>query len=233
MSFLDIKPDNIFVKFRDYSQIESGYLAEVPTPQQDREEEQYTPIPSRPLRNFYFNDYDSQHVDEFDIALGDWGVSSWETKHLTEKIQPVALRSPEVLIQAPWDTNTDWWNLGAVIHEVYRAIRMFTGAVPPDGHYELKEHLAEIINLFGPFPKELLEKGNQDLVGKLFDSDGALKDPAPLTRVGISSEEFTPGLDEETKEEYISFLKALMIINPEERWGVMDLLRHPWLGAVE
>jgi serine/threonine-protein kinase SRPK3 len=100
------------------------------------------------------------------------GVSSWGDRHLSEKIQPVALRAPEVLIEAPWDASTDFWNLGAVLLELFRAVRIFGGAVPPDGHYELKEHLAEIVDLFDPFPKELLDKGNQDIVGGIFDDEG-------------------------------------------------------------
>jgi serine/threonine-protein kinase SRPK3 len=132
----DIKPDNIFVKFRDPSLIESGYLVEAPIPGQDRAEDTYTPIQSIPLRQYYFTEDDSRHVDQFDIALGDWGVSSWATKHLTENIQPVALRAPEVLIKAPWDATVDWWNLGALLLELYPAVRMFSGRVPPDGYYE-------------------------------------------------------------------------------------------------
>jgi serine/threonine-protein kinase SRPK3 len=231
-SHTDIKPDNIFVKFRDHSRIESGYLLEIPIPHQDREDKQYRPVPSQPLRLHYFKEEDSTRVDQFDIALGDWGVSSWTTKHLNETIQPVALRSPEVLIEAPWDSSTDWWNLGAVFLEVFRAIRMFSGRVPPDGHYELKRHLTEIIDLFGPFPKALLEKGNQDLVHELFDSEGYIKDEAPLNRAALSSETFMPGLSQERREDFASFLKLMMNINPEERPSTMDLLRHPWLGAV-
>ncbi|KAF5007402.1 hypothetical protein FDECE_6288 [Fusarium decemcellulare] len=228
----DLKPDNIFIKFRHYSRIESGYLAEVPVPEQNRNEERYTVIPSQPLRRFYFTEADSRHVDEFDIALGDWGVSSWKTRHLSEKIQPVALRSPEVLIEAPWDPTTDWWNLGALVHEVFQAVRLFSGAVPPDGHYELKMHLAEIVDLFGPFPKELLQKGNQTLVKDLFDSEGRVKDSPPLSRPSLSSEAFMPGLSQERRDEFASFLKALMKINPSERLTTLDLLRHPWLGAI-
>ncbi|KAJ5951879.1 uncharacterized protein N7479_010292 [Penicillium vulpinum] len=149
----DIKPDNIFVKFRDLSLIESGYLVNVAIPQQDRSEEQYAVITSTPLRLYYFNKTDSTRVAEFDIALGDWGVSSWVDRHLSETIQPVALQYPEVLIEAPWNASTDGWNLGYVVLEVFRAVRMFSGSVPPDGHYELKEHLREIPNLFWPFPK--------------------------------------------------------------------------------
>ncbi|KAI5459570.1 kinase-like domain-containing protein [Mariannaea sp. PMI_226] len=228
----DLKPDNIFVKFRDFSRIESGYLTEVPVPEQKKDEERYTVIPSRPLRRFYFTEADSRRVDEFDIALGDWGVSSWKTQHLTEKIQPVALRSPEVLIGAPWDTTTDWWNLGAVVHEVFQAVRLFSGGVPPDGHYELKMHLTEIVDLFGPFPKGFLDQGNPNLVRDLFDNQGRIKDSPALERPSLSSEAFMPGLNQERREEFSSFLKALMRINPAERLSTMDLLRHPWLGAI-
>lgn len=229
---LDIKPDNIFVKFRDYSLIESGYLLEVPIPQQDREETQYCPVPSQPLRYHYFNEADDARVDEFDIALGDWGVSSWTTKHLCETIQPVALRSPEVLIGAPWDESTDWWNLGAVLLEVFRAVRMFSGRVPPNGDYELKKHLIEIVDLFGPFPKAFLEKGNQEIVRDLFDEEGRIKDAAPMNRPGLSSEAFMPGLSQESRKEFAEFLELLMKVDPEQRPSAMDLLRHPWLDAV-
>lgn len=231
-SQLDIKPDNIFVKFRDYSLIESGYLKHITIPQQDREESQYCPIPSWPLRAFYFNRSDDARVDEFDIALGDWGVASWTTKHLTEKIQPVALRSPEVLIEAPWGTATDWWNFGAVLLEVFRAVRMFSGRVPPDGHYELKKHLTEIVDMFGPFPTNLLEKGNQDIVGKLFDSEGRIQDADPSEGPGLLSEDWLPGLDLEQRECFVSFLKTVMRIDPDERPSPEDILRHPWLGAL-
>lgn len=188
-----MKPNNIFVKIRDYSFIESGYLKEIPIPHQNREEAEYRPVPSQPLRWFYF-DCNARASAEFDITLGDWGISSWTTKHLIEIIQPVALRAPEVIIGAPWDASTDWWNFGAVLLEVFRAVRMFDGRIPPDGHYEPREHLIEIIDLFGPFPKKLLEKGNQDFVRDLFDDEGGIKDAEPLNRAGLMSEAFTPGM---------------------------------------
>ncbi|EFR04896.1 CMGC protein kinase [Nannizzia gypsea CBS 118893] len=214
----DIKPDNIFVKFRDYSLIESGYLANVAIPQQDRSEGQYSVVPSTPLRRYYFNEAESRRITEFDIALGDWGVSSWADRHLSNVIQPVALRSPEVLIQAPWDASADFWNLGAAILEIFQAVRMFSGSVPPDGHYELKEHLAE--------------RGNQNLVRNLFDDDGRIKDAPPMNRSGLASEAFMPGLDKEARDEFASFLHAIMKISPADRISAEDLLRHPWLDAL-
>ncbi len=190
-------------------------------------------ILSTPLRRYYFNDADRTQAAEFDITLGDWGVSSWATQHPTKKIQPIALRSPEVLIEAPWDANTDWWSLGCVVLEVFRAVRMFSGGVPPDGRYELKQHLAEIVNLFEPFPQRLKEKGNRDIVQDLFDDDGNIKDSPPMNRSGLSSEAFLPGLDQKVRDEFVSFLQAMMKIDPADRLSTEDLLRHPWLGAMQ
>ncbi|KAL7917591.1 kinase-like domain-containing protein [Trichoderma austrokoningii] len=228
----DIKPDRIFVKFHDYSLIESEYLKYITIPQQDRKAPQYCPIKSWPLRAFYFNYGDFPPLDKFDIVLGDWGVASWTTKRLTKKIQPVALQSPEVLIEASWSTAADWWNLGAVVLEVFRCVRMFSGRVPPDGHYELKEHLAEIVDLFGPFPATLLEKGNQDLVERLFNSEGRIKDAEPMKRDGLLSETWLPGLSQERKECFVSFLKTIMRIDPDDRPTPEDILRHSWLDAL-
>lgn len=207
--------------------IESGYLVEEPIPKQDKTEGRYTPIQSRPLRAYYFG-ADPTRFHELDIALGDWGVSSWTTKHLTENIQPVALRAPEVLIRAPWDTKVDWWNLGAVILEIYRAIRLLDGGVPPDGHYELKQHLAEIVDLFGPFPGTLLEKGDT-IVQDMFDAEGRIKDAEPMDSPPLESEEYLPGLEQTSREAFASFLRAMMKIDPAERPTPEELVKHPWL----
>ncbi|RAL13255.1 putative srpk [Aspergillus homomorphus CBS 101889] len=228
----DIKPDNIFVKFRDHSLIESGYLVNVAVPLQNRSEEHYTVIPSAPLACYYFNETDHTRVDDFDIVLGDWGASSWKGRHLSKTIQPVALRAPEVLIQAPWDARTDLWNLGAVVLEVFRAVRMFSGLVPPDGHYERKQHLTEIVDLFGPLPRALLDRGDPGLVREIFDADGRVANALPMNRPGLASEAFMPGLDPSTRDEFASFLYMLMKIDPTERVSAEDLLRHPWLDAL-
>lgn len=155
-------------------------------------------------------------------------MSSWATRHLTESIQPVLLRAPEVLIRAPWDTKVDVWNLGAVLLEVYRAVRMFDGRVPPNGHYEVRQHLAEIVDMFGSFPEALLEKCDATIQG-IFDDEGKIKDAGPLGRPPLESEEFLSGLDQTSKEVFVSFLRAMMKINPAERPTPEELVQHPWL----
>lgn len=155
-------------------------------------------------------------------------MSSWVNKHLTENIQPVALRAPEVLIRAPWDTKVDVWNLGAVLLEVYRAVRMFDGRVPPDGHYKVWQHLAEIVDMFGPFPRALLEKGDATFQA-IFDDKGRIKNAGPWSRPPLESEEFLSGLDQTSREVFASFLRAMMKIDPAERPTPEDLVQHLWL----
>ncbi|KAL3459104.1 kinase-like domain-containing protein [Aspergillus heterothallicus] len=209
----DIKPDNILVKSRDYSLIESGYLTSVPIPHQDRSENQYTPIRSTPLRRYYFAEADTARAAEFNIALGDWGVSSWADHHLSEVIQPIALRAPEVLLQAPWDF-------------IFQAVRMFSGGVPPDGHYEVREHLAEIGHLFGGFPRGLLDSWDQGLVGGVFDEEGRVRGALEIERPGLASEGFMPGLAQGGREEFADWLRLAMRVDPGMRGNAEDLLRH-------
>jgi serine/threonine-protein kinase SRPK3 len=187
-------------------------------------------IQSQPLKWDYFRG--GANLLVFDIALGDWGVASWTDSHLSELIQPVALRAPEVLIRAPWGPAANLWNLGAVVLEVFRAVRTFSGRGPPDGHYEVQFHLHEIVDFFGPFPRSLLQKGDQDLVHEYFDSEGRIQGLPPLDRPELESEAFLGELDGDNKRKFAMFLRSLMRIDPEERRTTMELLAEPWLGAV-
>ncbi|EFW14742.1 conserved hypothetical protein [Coccidioides posadasii str. Silveira] len=227
----DIKPDNIFVQIQDDSLISKLYLPNNPAdPAAFDTSTHPCTIRSQPLKWDYFQK--GANFMEFNIALGDWGVASWVHSHLSELIQPVALRAPEVLIKAPWGPATDLWNLGAVVLEVFRAVRMFSGRGPPDGHYQVQFHLHEIVDFFGPFPKSLLQKGDQGLVQRWFDSEGRIKDLRPLNRPGLESEAFLGKLDGENKKKFVMFLRSLMKIDPGERKTTMELLAEPWLDAV-
>ncbi|KAI0538777.1 serine/threonine protein kinase [Xylaria digitata] len=224
----DIQPSNIFVKFRDHSLIESQYLKEAPAPHQDRDEKHYKAIPSRPFCGYYCSD--PENVLDFEFVLGDWGVASWTDKHLTNLIQPVALRAPEGLIGAPWDKSTDIWNLGAVLLELYRAVRMFDGRARWNDPYQLRYHLAEIVNFFGPFPKSLLEKGNPEIVQDMFDEEGRVKGMPFYDRPPLDSEWFLPDLTQEKKESFLEFFRSMMKIDPDERPSAEDLTFTPWVG---
>ncbi|KAI1840295.1 hypothetical protein JX266_013514 [Neoarthrinium moseri] len=213
----DIKPDNIFITYRNHSLIQS-YLNDYPEPTQDRKAELYSPLKSQSLAQYYFSMGDPPV--NFNLTLGDFGVSSWAEKHLTEYIQPTTLRAPEVLIGAPWDWTTDWWNLGAVILEVFRAVQMFSGKEDQNSPYKLTNHLEEIVDFFGPFPKSLLDLGDQEIVQECFNEDSTVKGSEPLGRPGLISDVYMEDLPQETRELFVDFLHVLMKIAPK-----IDFLR--------
>lgn len=110
---------------------------------------------------------------------------------------------------------------------------MFSGRVPPGRRYDRKAHIAEIVDLFGPFPKDLLEKGDQDIVRDIFDDEGRPNGIGPLGRPALESEGFMPGLGDDDRREFASFLRAIMKVSPADRLSTEDLLRHPWLDAMK
>lgn len=112
---------------------------------------------------------------------------------------------------------------------VYLAIRLFGGRVPPDGHYELRGHLVEIVDVFGAFPKDLLERGDTEVVKSMFNEEGRVDLADPLERPPLESDVFLPDLEPETKEVFASFLRFMMRINPADRPTPDDLVEHPWL----
>ncbi|KAK8863083.1 kinase-like domain-containing protein, partial [Apiospora arundinis] len=87
-------------------------------------------------------------------------------------------------------------------------------------------------DLFGFFSHPLLEKGDQDLVGRVFDDQGNVKGRTPFVdRPNLTHEEFTPGLTQEERDEFVAFLRSSMTIDPAKRPSPEDLLRGPWLRA--
>lgn len=164
-----------------------------------------------------------------DLALGDWGVSSWTTEHLSELIQPVCLRAPEVIIRAPWDWTTDWWNLGVVILEIFRGVAMFTGRSDMEAPYDPKTHLSEMVDLFGPFPQALLTQGDQDVVSRYFEEDGTVKEFPYEAGPGLDKDFYMEDLKPETRKAFLSFLYTLMKLNPAERVPTQTLIDHEWI----
>ncbi|TVY51582.1 Serine/threonine-protein kinase SRPK [Lachnellula cervina] len=234
----DIQPNNIMVQVPDESLI-NRYLERTLSDTRElqlspEDSAEYAIIPTQSLRDFYLPD-DHFDVMTVDIALSDWGVASWTSKHLTELIQPVLLRSPEVMIEAPWGPSTDIWNLGALVPELIYGQSMFSGKTEAKV-YNSTRHLEEMNRLLGPFPREMLLKGNTTLVKDTFDENGNIREPKMTSFVGLDVR--YSNLEDDEKEEFTAFTKALLELNPDKRKSAKVLLEeawlhHPWEGKVQ
>ncbi|KAJ3573590.1 hypothetical protein NP233_g2340 [Leucocoprinus birnbaumii] len=56
-------------------------------------------------------------VADFDVQLTDFGTAAFTNGFHAPKIQPYALRAPEVILGYGWGTSADIWNLGCIIFE--------------------------------------------------------------------------------------------------------------------
>ncbi|KAJ7076498.1 kinase-like protein [Mycena belliarum] len=160
--------------------------------------------------------------------LTDFGSANRITRQWAADIQPVALRSPEVLIGAPWDTKTDVWNFGCLIYEFARGAVLFDPSWQNEetGMDYTQTHLSQMAGLLGDFPKSFLAKGEKTKV--YFDESGHLLRPGAygitlgdlLARGGHPADELPPAID---------FLSRALAIDPEDRWSAAQLLNHPWM----
>lgn len=123
-SQIDIKPTNILLEIDNSDDVISQYLSNVPPRIADVER-------GTPLREVFTTPPISQtarpHIRIIDFGVGkqvhilavevetNFMTASWRDNHLSDQIQPQALRAPEVTIGAPWDTGVDIWSLGCLV----------------------------------------------------------------------------------------------------------------------
>lgn len=103
---------------------------------------------------------------------------------------PGVYRAPEVILGMEWDSKIDIWSVGVMvcrdmcplepyITDRYQIWDLFEGGrlfrATKDGHLNDELHLAEMVSLMGPPPKELLQRSNKcrqywDAQGELLSS---------------------------------------------------------------
>ena len=122
---------------------------------------------------------------------------------------------------------------------------LFDGLHPESHKYRSSVHLAQIIGIIGPPPKELLDRGDPEIVKRYFDDNGMLlfsvssplhvDDNAGdfkydhLIPVGRTLGDTITMLEEEEKERLLSFAKRLLRWLPEDRPSAKELIEDPWL----
>jgi serine/threonine-protein kinase SRPK3 len=224
-AYTDIKPDNVMIQISDVSIIDR-YLAENPVDPSLLSGTAILPcsIPSQNLGSYYL----TSDVSDPDICLIDWGAASWSHQHLTRLIQPVLLRAPEVVIFAPWDTAVDVWNLGAMILELVDGVHMFDARNGRTGKYDVKKHAEEMVRLFGPFPRSLLDQARPDIVARCFHEDGRVI--APEREGNAKLEDWVLNVDVGEKLAFVAFLRAVMVIDHKKRKTARELIDEPWVN---
>ncbi|KAJ5990221.1 hypothetical protein N7522_010428 [Penicillium canescens] len=170
---------------------------------------------------------------------------------LLDPIQPNYYRSPEVILGYGWNYSTDIWNFGVLLWNIIEGAELFTQVEHPNSDYNSASHLAEMIALLGPPPKEVIERSNyfsqhdfdypislepgrscknirELFCGPHFDEEGEFlhKQLVPNRKL----EDTVPSLKGEEKELFLSFARDMLTWVPAERKSARELIEHPFLS---
>lgn len=195
----------------------------------------------------------SQPEDEIDpniisVKIADLGNACWVGHHFTNDIQTRQYRSPEVILGAKWGASTDVWSMACMVSpHLPGAYIRWTRTLANQQTFELitgdylfdpqsgtkygkdDDHIAQIIELLGPFPK------SQCLSGKwsqeIFNRKGELRNIHRLRHWALPEvlrEKYHYTVEQSMR--ISEFLLPMLDLSPEKRANAGGMATHEWLS---
>lgn len=165
------------------------------------------------------------------VKIADLGNASWVTNHFTDDIQTRQYRSPEAIIGAPWGRRVDIWSAGCMFFELLTGDYLFNPDAVAKRYSKDDDHIAQIIELLGPFPFEFAMSGKFSL--DIFNRRGELKKIHKLKYWSLESVLKTKyGVDQALACKLCGSLSKMLQIDPARRWKAWEILNDDgsWLG---
>ncbi|GFF60705.1 protein kinase, putative [Aspergillus udagawae] len=159
-------------------------------------------------------------------VLCDFGQARFGLTKYCGDIQPYIYRAPEVLLRMPWDQKVDIWNVAVVTWDLFQKGHLFY-ARDQNKQNSDSHHLAEMIALLGPPPKDMLRKS--EYASEFFDSEGNWKGRVQIPT--LSLENLEGNLQGQHKKLFLEFMRKMLRWRPEERESARNLLSDPWLRS--
>ncbi|EHY60029.1 serine/threonine kinase 23 [Exophiala dermatitidis NIH/UT8656] len=149
------------------------------------------------------------------VKIADLGNACWVGHHFTNDIQTRQYRSPEVILGAKWGASTDVWSMACMVFELITGDYLFD---PQSGTKYGKDddHIAQIIELLGPFPKSLCLSGKWSQ--EIFNRKGELRNIHRLRHWALPDvlrEKYHFSVEEARK--ISDFLLPMLELPPEAR----------------
>ncbi|KAK4144964.1 kinase-like domain-containing protein [Dichotomopilus funicola] len=170
---------------------------------------------------------DMQAFDIISVKIADLGNACWVNHHFTNDIQTRQYRSPEVILGAKWGASTDVWSMAAMVFELITGDYLFD---PQSGTKYGKDddHIAQIIELLGPFPKSLCMTGKWSQ--EIFNRKGELRNIHRLRHWALPDvlrEKYH--FKEDEGRRIADFLTPMLELMPEKRANAGGMAGHGWL----
>ncbi|KAF9142442.1 serine/threonine protein kinase, CMGC group [Linnemannia schmuckeri] len=161
------------------------------------------------------------------VKIADLGNACWEDHHFTNDIQTRQYRSPEVILGAKWGPSTDVWSVACMAFELITSDYLFD---PQSGASYSKDddHMAQIIELMGNFPKKLALNGKYSQ--ELFNRKGELRHIHKLRMWPLQDVIHEKYLMPRAEADFLAdFLTKMLILDPTQRATAQQMAQHPWL----
>ncbi|KAI9826128.1 MAG: serine/threonine protein kinase, CMGC group [Thelocarpon impressellum] len=170
-------------------------------------------------------------VDTISVKIADLGNACWVGHHFTNDIQTRQYRSPEVILGAKWGASTDVWSMAAMTFELITGDYLFD---PQSGTKYGKDddHIAQIIELLGQFPKSLCLSGKWSQ--EIFNRKGELRNIHKLRHWALPDvlrEKYHFGAEE--AQRIAEFLTPMLELAPEKRANAGGMVRDAFLDGTK
>ncbi|TGZ62109.1 hypothetical protein CRM22_007624 [Opisthorchis felineus] len=169
----------------------------------------------------------SKEVCKIDVKIADLGNACWTYRHFTEDIQTRQYRALEVLIGAGYGPPADIWSTACMAFELATGDYLFEPHSGED-YTRDEDHLAHIIELLGPIPRNLALSGKYSR--EYFDKRACLRHIRrlkPWSLFNVLTEKYDWPANEAMQ--FTSFLEPMLAYDPNERATAWDCLQHPWI----
>nr|CAH8853376.1 unnamed protein product [Trichobilharzia regenti] len=169
----------------------------------------------------------SKEPCEIEVKIADLGNACWTYRHFTEDIQTRQYRALEVLIGSGYGPPADIWSTACMAFELATGDYLFEPHSGED-YTRDEDHLAHIIELLGPIPKNIALSGKYSR--DYFDKRACLRHIRrlkPWSLFNVLTEKY----DWPTKEAalFTSFLEPMLAYDPNKRATAWDCLQHVWI----
>ncbi|KAE8357311.1 kinase-like domain-containing protein [Aspergillus caelatus] len=129
-----------------------------------------------------------------------------------------------IILKSNWDYKVDIWSIAMVAWDIVSSQTLIRGETR-DGIFDDRVHIAELVALLGPPPREFLEKRDLSLV--FWVQSGQWKNLVPIPDRTL--ENLAVNIQSEDVEGFLRWLRLALQWNPENHPTALELLMDPWL----
>ncbi|KAI5117329.1 hypothetical protein M0805_008737 [Coniferiporia weirii] len=170
-------------------------------------------------------------TERLTVKIADLGNATWIEHHFTDDIQTRQYRCPEVILGAKWGPSADIWSIACMIFELITGGDYLFDPASGSRYSKDDDHIAQIIELVGEFPKSLAFSGKYST--EFFNRKGELRHIQKLRfwpLEAVLHDKYL--LPKEQSDLIASFLTPMLRLYPDKRARASELVHHAWLDGV-